>query len=249
MFLSPPKIMRWPYNLTQTHRTSRKVLITGGCSFTASTDQLESACSWPGFVRDRCKFDYAVDMSYPGVGNQYIHDSVKYALENLVDDPSECFVIVMWSGIDRLELIVDDRKDPPMLGNKCYRLCKPNYDKHASTQMCYDLMFGLADYLKSKDVEFFYLQYANMLWPPYLPKSDTTHNFDDYLNSTQLKELKKLPWVVNTSEQCLYDWAWFNDYLNQGDGFHPPIEANYQWVHEVLLPNAVKHGYFVPVDR
>jgi hypothetical protein len=95
--LLPPKYMRWNYALDQQYYCNQKQLITSGCSFTASTNQLDCAASWPGFMRDRCRFEETIDLSYPGMGNDYIYQSIMNNINN------ESLVVVMWSGIDNVD--------------------------------------------------------------------------------------------------------------------------------------------------
>ena len=71
-FLPVPKLLKWEYSLSQKYTCPESVLITSGCSFTSSTLQLDTAASWPGFVVDRCRFNYCIDYSFPGAGNEYI---------------------------------------------------------------------------------------------------------------------------------------------------------------------------------
>ena len=119
MTLTPPKIMQWNYNLSQTHKLNSKILITSGCSLTASTQQVISAASWPGYMRDRCRFEYAVDLSYPAAGNEYIADSIMQYFKDKTNY-SDYFVVIMWSGLDRREIQEVDSKDPKIVA--CYQM-------------------------------------------------------------------------------------------------------------------------------
>jgi hypothetical protein len=75
-FLPVPKLLKWNHSLSQKYTCTESVLLTSGCSFTSSTLQLDAAASWPGYVVDRCRFDYCIDYSFPGAGNEYIANSI-----------------------------------------------------------------------------------------------------------------------------------------------------------------------------
>lgn len=244
-YLPVPKILKWPSNLSQHYEFDRKILITSGCSFTACTMTLDCAASWPGYVRDRGGFDLAIDMSCPGAGNRYIHDSIVYALEHLIDDPNQCMVMVMWSGLDRLDT-VRSRSDPAPdpkdvyghgmdLGDKTYYRCVTNPNLAGTTDDSRDFMLALHDRLQDQDIPYASCMYANLLWPPFVPKRDTTHHFQDYLSAQDIDHLQQLPWTVMGNDS-LYEWALLNDYLDSGDFFHPPTQANLRWTDEVWLP-------------
>mgnify|MGYP003344898755 CR=1 FL=1 len=134
--LPVPKYLNWPLtqSIQQHYNCDFDCLVTSGCSFTSSTTWLEGAASWPGYVRDRSGIQSCIDMSFPGVGNRYIADSIKYAIENYCESYSckKILVIVMWSGIDRVESICEENsplnnKVNPCLGNKFYNREKKSF--------------------------------------------------------------------------------------------------------------------------
>ena len=77
-----------------------KKLITCGCSFTDSL-----ALAWPKYLSqlNKCK---VINKGLGGVGNYYIANAVYDTVVNS-DDTS---VIVMWSGIDRIDMAVSKRE-------------------------------------------------------------------------------------------------------------------------------------------
>lgn len=233
--------MQWDYSLDQQYSCDQSILVTSGCSFTSSTIQLETAASWPGYVLDRCRFDRCVDYSYPGSGNEYIGNSILYHFKDIPDaDLSKYFVIVMWSGIDRVESIISKSSEQPNLGGICYRQLNNENGGLEQAQRSYNKIIEVYNYLSGKKINFAFTLYCNLLFPPYIPKRDTTKEFDHWLTTAQLNALKKLSWIPVEPMDFLYEYAWRNDYLDHGDYFHPPSGANLDWTDSILLPELEK---------
>jgi len=257
--LPVPKKMMWEYNLSQFYKSKKSILLTGGCSFTASTAQLDSAASWPGFVRDRCRFDHCIDYSYPGSGNEYIGDSILYHLSNL-DNVDDYFVIIMWSGINRKEKKLTGIDRMPRLGNVTYNRIM-NAVNHPSITDSYkkkldgeyaqesaDKIIELDRYLRSRNIPFAFCSYINLLFPPYIPARDATPRFDNLVHEDVLKQLRLLNWVPENSLDYLYEYAFVNDYLkDSADYFHPTFECNFAWTNNVLLPSLEKQGLITKI--
>lgn len=247
MNTNPPKILAWPVEqgIGQTHQTSFDCLISAGCSFTASTEWFDGPASWPGYLRDRCGIPRAIDMSFPGVGNRFIADSVHTAL-NLLQEFKvvKPLVVVMWSGLDRLEVLhaPDKTASTPQLDGTVYSRLQPNSDKKKTTLQSRDLFFSTQKYLEEKSVAFVFTSYANYLFPPFIPKRDTTNHFQDFLNHRDIVSLQSLPWIPRKPMDFLYEWSFRNDWLDAPDYYHPPIEANRLWTEKVLLPGLVDMG-------
>ena len=154
-FLPVPKLMQWHWNLSQNYYCDQKVLVTSGCSFTSSTKTLDCASSWPGFVRDRCKFEYAVDWSYPGVGNLYIADSIIGYVDSLNEqEKKDILVIVMWSGIDREEDTIQSFTDPCINGISYQRRQIKQLSKKQQALDSYNCIFKTKQYLDSKNIPY-----------------------------------------------------------------------------------------------
>lgn len=256
-FLPVPKLLKWEYSLSQKYTCPESVLITSGCSFTSSTLQLDTAASWPGFVVDRCRFNYCIDYSFPGAGNEYIADSILNYFSTITDNEiSKYKVIIMWSGIDRQEKkqvdgdIFYNSHNYPKINNISYHRIQSEYvDRVKSTQCSVEKIFEVYNYLNSRNISFAFTFYSNLLFPPYIPKRDTTHHFEDYENSNTLNKLKTISWIPSNPMDYLYEYAFVNDFLNHGDYFHPPNQCNLQWTDNVLLPSLVKIGLISPIDH
>jgi len=248
--LPVPKLMKWEHSLDQHYSCTNKILVTSGCSFTASTLQLDSAASWPGYVLDRCGFDHCIDYSYPGTGNEYIGDSILHFFSQISDSNIDQYmVIVMWSGIDRKEEKVADDKMPNINGITYRR--KENWsklplsDKEERSERAAksaSKILEVYEYLSKRKILFVFSLYSNLLFAPYIPKRDTTFEFDGYIPKDLLNTLQSLPWIPKKPFDFLYEYAFVNDFLNQGDQFHPSVECNLKWTDQVLLPNMSNQG-------
>jgi len=248
-FLPVPKIMQWCPSLDQHYQTTSSILVTSGCSFTSSTLQLENAASWPGYMKDRCRFDSCVDYSYPGVGNKYIGDSILYHFNTVADqDLSKYFVVVMWSGIDREETCVTADTQNPRLGNIHYnRITQKNISQEEKAKLANqsaERILTTYNYLKSRKIPFAFTFYSNLLFPPFIPKRDTTFEFEKHTESQVLKQLKLLPWIPTDPMSFPYEYAFVNDYFNQNDddNFHPSAQGHLKWLDQILLPGICKQG-------
>ena len=258
-----PKYLCWRHShLEQTYQCGYHRLITSGCSFTSSTLYLRGAASWPGFVRDRCGIDLAIDMSFPGAGNRYISDSIRYAADELCRDADtqDILVVVMWSGLDRAERIenIDHHTQIqqyryPILGRTGYKRisdCDPQalteQMRQDATQQSFELITGTLSWLQERGIASVFTSYANLLYPPFLPKRDTTHHWQDYLDQDRIDQLQAISWVPNQGLDYLYEYSFVHDYLETGDHFHPPERAIQEWTDHVLLPTIASQHLISP---
>jgi hypothetical protein len=246
-----PKLLQWKHSLSQHYVCAESILITSGCSFTASTLQLKTAASWPGYVVDRCRFDYCLDYSYPAAGNEYIANSILHHFSTVDDtDIKKYKVMIMWSGIDRQEEKISGSTQQPTINNVAYLRTKlENINRIESTQQSVRKILEVYNYLTSRGISFLFTFYSNLLFPPYIPKRDTTHHFEDYLDPAALNSLREIPWIPTDPMNYLYEYAFVNDFLTQGDHFHPPANCTLQWVDQVLLPELAGAGKLKPVDQ
>ena len=248
-FLPVPKLLQWSHSLSQQYSSPQKILLTSGCSFTSSTLQLETAASWPGYVIDRCRFDQGIDYSYPGAGNEYIGDSILHHFTSIPDsDVDQYMVIIMWSGIDRIENKIPGEKMPNLNGVTYQRIQEVDIISKSEKNLCalksFNKIFEVFEYLKNRKIRFAFSFYCNLLFPPYIPKRDTTFEFDKFLNKENLNRLRSLPWIPLQPMDFLYEYAFVNNYLS-GDGFHPPAECNLSWTDNILLPGMQKQNLIV----
>ncbi len=86
-----------------------KHIITGGCSFTNCGN------SWPYHIEQE-KHGWVHNVATPGAGQAYITRSVIHQVENILNRneglPEDITVLVMWSGIDRFEILSTEKETP-----------------------------------------------------------------------------------------------------------------------------------------
>jgi len=241
----PPKILNWDekfFHSSKMYQTSKKILVTSGCSFTAATLSLDQPASWPGFVRDRCGFEYCVDLSYPGAGNEYIANSVLNYIHSLsVEQCKEIIVVVMWSGLDRLEdLTKKISMQCPSVDGIEYRIHAPGNSipkdlAYAEIWRSWKNIVFLDSYLRSQGIQHAFTSYVNLIDPPFLPKRDRTPHFFGNLSDDKFQTLKSMPWL-HDHQDCLFEYCFKNDHLAD-DLFHPSYDGSRSWTDHVLLPS------------
>jgi hypothetical protein len=247
----PPKILNWPTQIPQHYSCNNfEVLITGGCSFTASTCWLDGPASWPGFVKYRCNIPVCIDLSYPGVGNEYIANSILAEIEDQLvkKDKSKIFVLISWSGLDRKEeLSFLNHNHAPKIDDINYSRADI---KHQDTKNKYievevwkswKNIVLIKNYLENKQIAHAFFSYCNLLDPPFLPKRDSTPNWPNHISDARLNTLRQIPWAIPHSDS-LFEFCFMNDFLGE-DFFHPTLAGIEAWTDTILLPNLQKQGY------
>jgi hypothetical protein len=245
-----PDILQWPAGMAQTHFTKKSNLIVSGCSFTACGKLPGVATSWPGILMDRCGIKQTIDYSFAGAGNEYIADSILYHVDRMSDQEIESsLVIVMWTGINRFETKVKQlpqNRQGPMLDEYFYHRVddpiKTSSDqqlKQMGARQSADKIFQVYDCLTSKNISFIFSFYVNLLYPPYIPKRDLTHEFDNHVDPETLTRLRNLPIVPTKPMDFMFEHGFCNDQLAD-DGFHPNYLGTLSWVDNVLLPGLVQ---------
>lgn len=90
---------------TPVHRTPFKNLLVSGCSYTWNNSD-QYICTWPYYLRDLASFDEVYDCSQGGAGSNHIFNSVVNEVStNSNLSPKDTFVIIMWSGLERVDFI------------------------------------------------------------------------------------------------------------------------------------------------
>lgn len=253
-----PYIPSWKNDpQSQTHCTEKSILLVSGCSFTASGRLDTCATTWPGLLKQRCGMPQAFDYSFPGVGNEYIAESILHHVSNMNDqDAEKTLVVVMWTGLNRFlkkQPQSSNNKHAPFLNSSFY--CRDDDPIEISTngklktlgaQESADKIFQVAEYLTSRNISFAFSFYCNLLYPPYIPKPDLSHEFDRYVDSATLADLKKLPIIPRHPMDFMFEYGFAHDQLAD-DGFHPTHNGIVGWTNNVLLPGLVDLGLVKPI--
>jgi hypothetical protein len=246
----PPKIFDWPRKIHQYYKCDFDLLITSGCSFTASTTCADYPLSWPGIVKDRCNIPVCIDVSYPGVGNEYIANSVLATVEDqLIKNPEKnILVLISWSGLNRKEdLITDNLNQNPKIDGIAYQRTDSNQGG-----LCSDFFVGevwrswkniilTKNYLENKKIAHGFVSYCNLFEPPFLPKRDCTPEWPSMIDQKRFQTLQQIPWLI-PHNQSMFEFCFDQDLLVE-DLFHPDQDGVNAWTDTVLLPNLEKHGF------
>ena len=247
----PPKLLKWPRTLSQHYTQNQKILIASGCSFTASTARLDMPTSWPGYVIDRCGFDHCVDLSYPGVGNEFIANSVLNYVEGL--DPekyNDVLVMVCWSGPDRKEELTVTANHVQVdaisycrSGSAANKVAD-NISKGETWRSWKNIIF-LQNYLENKKIKFGFSLYCNTVEPPFLPRRDLTSDFFTNISNEKMTALKNCTWL-HDFKNSFFEFCFFNDDCLTEDMFHPNAKGSLLWTDQVLLPGMVAKNLINP---
>lgn len=82
-------------------------LLVSGCSYTWNNSE-SCAVTWPYYLRDLAAFDQVWDVSQPASGYNHTHTAVVTELEtNTALTPETTLVIIMWSGLERVDITAD----------------------------------------------------------------------------------------------------------------------------------------------
>jgi len=231
-----------------------KNLLVSGCSFTANKNE-HHLISWPYYLRDLGSFERVIDCSCPGAGNTHIHNAVIHELESSPDiTPENTLVIVMWSGYDRDDFLVDPivlkRKYTDsyyytrdcalgmtggLAGESNLLASVENIKKIKSAESRalenYILVTSLQGYLKSRGFKFLFTEAftpGTVLYPEY--------DIIDYLSPDLSAK-----YVEMTRELTPTLGSWSIPYLElSADGCHPDPSVHLLWTEKILIPHLQK---------
>jgi len=218
-----------------------KNLIVSGCSFTAS--------EWPDNLNLLGCFDEVFNFSMPGAGNYHIMSSIIYELENHSFSLDESLVIIMLSGFDRDDAIIDRQyyegetyyfnnsactgisggTDPTSEGNfKAADIIKQYKSKESRAIENFIYVNAIYQFLASKGANFIITHHIDR----HLPARDHSFVIEDYLDP-HLK--KKYANLIDNNLQNIYKFCLKNDLLSEDD-YHPSAKGNMLWVNDCLIP-------------
>ena len=227
-------------------------LVVSGCSFTATANTTQ-ATTWPWFLRDAGGFEQVQDLSVAGAGNQHIHHSVIWCLEQQPElTPADTFVAVMWAAYDRDDVIAD-----PAAITDHYAGAQQAYSEHAGLLLTggsggtgnglkdlsgltesrnltsrsidtYIHMRSLEQYLRSRGFHYVFTEHMR-------PQTYYESGFDPSMYLAP-------PWTrcdvsaefLRMTRQVVPQVG--NYARTESDGFHLPAAAHKAWVQDVLLP-------------
>jgi hypothetical protein len=240
-----------------------KHLVVSGCSFTHQPEPTPGPFSWANLLAEWTGMQIH-NLAIPGAGNDHISKSIILYLEKNKLPAEDTVVIVMWSGINRIDWVTDaensnfsneygfnyqyDNHNELTLGGAWWNKKNPTplmkalieYSKyqsiHSLSLNSWLAMQNLSNYLKVNKYTYCYTSFLNYR---------CIGQAADYVDfNTELKKLNlsldKEPWLPLDDDDYYGDWARKRNYL-QPDNFHPKFpEANEGWTQEILIPELIK---------
>lgn len=229
-----------------------KNLVVSGCSFTYNTS-LSDACTWPYYLKDLGNFQHVYDCSLLGAGNYHIAHATQWSMELAELDPTDTLVVVMWSGNDRDDAILNqeyiskkysaefrytDKVATGLSGGldedswsnvtmNFYRDLPMLKSQESRAVENFLYINGLYHYLKNKNYPFVFLNYLN----PDVPNRSADFKIDQLLPKTLRSKYQSMfADVVD-----LYSWALKHNRLGDDD-YHPTPDGHLAWCREILIP-------------
>lgn len=215
-----------------------KNLITFGCSFTEGTYDVDN---WPKHLSwlNKCKL---TNKGLGGVGNYYIANTVYDTVVNS-DDTS---VIVMWSGIDRVDKMVskeefhyfdryevrngwlhsggkilfDSNKSKDRYWHNYYKTYHTEEDSYLQTL---HHMIAVQEFLSNRKIPYLFLTYKDIFTDRYR-KYKRAKNLENQINWDRFH----FPDGKFGGE---YEWVKDNNLTWAEDGIHPSPESHRKFAH------------------
>lgn len=237
----------------QRYNSNFSNLVVSGCSFTIN-ESPNSHVSWPNCLAIWSGMNIK-NLAVCGAGNKHIADSIILYLEKNKPNPKNTLVIAMWSGIDRINWIVDKTMMPVdkdwrfvydydcfnelLSSSKKYNNSKVkdafNHYKLFQTNKTEALNSWLAiesltNYLKANRYTYLYTAFQNIF-------TGTTFDFENHLRSIGLS-INKDNWFPTEYNSFLGEYAKIKK-LTAADGWHPSVECHELWVEEILVPEFI----------
>ena len=244
-------ILSWqPDTLKQTHKSSYSTLIVSGCSFTDCADNTEFPMTWPGYLCLRAGFKQAIDLGSCGAGNEYISMSIVNEVESMShQELKNCMIIIVWSGIGRLEHLAQVGESGH-IDNITF-----NRSQHASQVFhpgealrSWKNIIMMQNYLENKKIPFGFSFFVNVFDPPFFPRREaSTTEWAKNLHTDKINKLRQCSWV-HDHQDSLFEYCLKQDLLCD-DLFHPKHYGYLSWTDSVLLPGLTKMKLLEQVDQ
>lgn len=249
-----------------------KHLVVSGCSFTSNAPCPNNGpWNWPNHLAEYAGMTVH-NLAIPGAGNDHIARSIILYLEHTQLPPEETLVLVMWSGVGRIDWITDkklsqfgqqyqfdyyyDEYNELSLGGNWWNADNPThltktiieYSKYQSDQSLtlatWLNMENCANYLKVHNYDYYYTSFVNYKFNNI--KGDALLvPFFGALEQIGLK-LDQSHWLDLADTDYWGDWARKNDLIDPNDDFHPAGNSVERWPKEVLIPLFIKMKIFEP---
>jgi hypothetical protein len=243
-----------------------KKLLVSGCSFTHNNHH--TPCTWGNNLAVWANLDIH-NLGIPGAGNTHINNSIILWIEKHRPDPADVLIIVMWTGVERVDWITDPKS------SKFKEYYPFTYNYSDNTELVAGGSWWSADRILQKTlvqktlIEYtkfqnkqslalsswlsmtqltdylkqrgytFYYTAGQDLWCP----SDSTDRWIDY--AVELEQLGLTldpdPWLCFSHNEYLGNWVKEHNYLYD-DGLHPSHIGHEIWCQDVLIPKLIKQN-------
>lgn len=214
--------------------------LTSGCSFTG-----QQSTGWPVWLEN---FGNVKNLGMPGAGNQYISESA--LLELCLNNSNYDCVLIMWSGLQRQDYIVDklassnnlpvhnnvyylptgdlivDKKYIEIVktGNECTRAIKSLLE-----------MIKLQNFLQNNKIKYYFMSYVNY-WNN--EENLVNRNFGIYkyeILETLARNINFSNFIFAENNKCLYEICLDNNSFDE-DKFHPSFNGVDIWMNNYVIP-------------
>jgi len=229
-----------------------KNLLVSGCSFTYNNSD-DHACTWPYYLRDLGNFESVLDCSFPGAGNKHIHDSTIYAIEEHNINPKDTLIVILWTGNDRDDFIIDklnlnsyafqygySTSVATGISGGIHYTNQGNINSHliAETKKVktlesrsienYLYIAGLYHYLSNQHFNFLFLEYRDFE----LPATDCNFDIRKFLPSNLVTKFNQM---ITPATENFYRYCLYNNLLSIDD-YHPSPDGHLKWTQNILFP-------------
>lgn len=239
-----------------------KNLFVSGCSFTKKfTTELNHLLSWPEYLYALGGFENLYNCSMPGAGNFFILSSLIYEIQQNNIDPNDSLVIVMLSGYDRDDVILEQKylkndyakemsqwtynftekigigitggSGPCSQGTIPENFSTKKYKTMQSRAIeNYIYINSIHSFLKCLNFNFIITNHIDR----HLPARDYSFVLEDMLDSVSKSHLHHL---IDCDLKNFYAHCVQNNQLTSDD-YHPAPDGHLSWTKEHLLPYICK---------
>jgi hypothetical protein len=219
--------------------------LTSGCSFTG---QQQYRTGWPVWLEP---YGSVTNLGMPGAGNRYIAESV---MIELMRNKYDC-VLVMWSGLQRLDLVVDSvaAKSLPagdlcpldnvhywptgdLLGPKKFAEFFKLGNEQTRGYSSLMEMIKLQSFLESKHIPYYFMSYVNYWNSEHQLKNRNFGVYKYQLLSELAEQIDFDRWIFAENNNCLHEISLSMPNGLADDNFHPSADALDTWMTQYVLP-------------
>ena len=222
---------------------NKKYLITTGCSFTTSYSGRWK--SWPYFFGKIVNRE-VINKGTTAVGNFYIVNKLYETIDTSKYNSDNSIVIVMWSGIDRVDLVVNDEEfyhskrvdirdqwvhsgsgskdfNQSLIKDRYwYNYYKTYHTEEDSYLQTLQHMLGAQEFLTNRKIPYLFLTYKD-IFTDRRRKYKRAKNLENHINWDRFH-------FPNGEFGGEFEWVKDNNLTWSGDGIHPSQESHKKYV-------------------